>query len=89
MTKRLRKTLDITEMDIIAEIEAMRSKPDPRVRQFTREQDVALYTARDPKAARRVAWYEFIAWWEARGWGRVNEQTLRRRMGEIEADGGL
>lgn len=81
---RKRPNLDITEEDILAEIEAMRPTFSSYARQFTADQDKALLAARSCEAGRRVKWADLIEWWRGK-WGNINVDTLRRRLRELEA----
>lgn len=87
MSPRKRKTLDICESDLLAEIEAMRPTTSTRMRQFSPEQDAALWVARGPQAGNKVPWHKLTEWWAAK-WGIINVDTLRRRLREMEAQGG-
>jgi hypothetical protein len=81
---RKRPALDITEEDILAEIESMRPTRSPYLRQFTAEQDKALLAARSCEPGRRVKWADLLDWWRGK-WGNINNDTLRRRLRELEA----
>lgn len=88
MTKRLRKTLDITEMDIIAELDAIRERPDPRASTFTLEQDLVLWHARGPHQERKIPWNSLKTLWEKHWPQRISEGTLRNRLAVLVEQGG-
>lgn len=76
---RKRKNLGIDELDIMAELDAMRRESGWRRREFTAEQDAALLAARAHPDKDPVPWRDFVEWWIAR-WGKVNVDTLRNRL---------
>ena len=79
---RKRKNLDITEDDLLREVDSMRKEIDPRRRTFTEEQDKALAYARS--GDRKVGWDDIQSFWLAKGWGNIAKDTLRRRLRELE-----
>jgi len=82
---RKRKSLDVDELDIMAEIDAMRPTKSSYKRSFTPEQDAALWAARRPEGKTPVRWADLLDWWEKR-WGNINVDTMRRRLRELEQE---
>ena len=86
----MKDRLGITKDDVselAAELEALRPSGGPSKRQFTAEQDEALLAARACEPGRRVYWDVLANWWEIK-WGKVNADTLRRRLRELQEERG-
>jgi hypothetical protein len=84
---KIRKELGLTAEEIMAELADLPSTKENRKVQFTPEQDLALWIARGPGSAHHVSWQEFKKWW-ARRWPVYAACTLRRRLVELEDQGG-
>lgn len=84
---RQRKTLDVTEFDILAEIERLRQAAHHNKTRFTPEQDAALWSARQP-GRMPVKWDLLRDVW-AKKWETVPcEAAMRERLRRLVAAGG-
>ena len=80
------KRLDISEDEVtglLAEIEELRPSRSPYAKHFTAEQDKVILAARGPGVKNPVRWDDLVRWWTDR-YGRINQDTLRRRLRELE-----
>lgn len=80
--------LDISEQDIIQQLDQIRNRPDPRAFIFTPEQDLVLWHARGPHQEQKIPWESLKIFWKKRWPQGVAESTLRNRLEYLADQGG-